>query len=102
MLDSLTNAIAAINPIDFGIASLLLFTSLVWLGSYQLGLFLNLRYSKMHWVKRFLMHIQTLAYCPLIGLIETFPAFWATLEYVVRKNRKQEKVPIYDFYVIRK
>jgi cellulose synthase/poly-beta-1,6-N-acetylglucosamine synthase-like glycosyltransferase len=101
-LGSLSDTIAAINPVDFGIAALLLFTSLVWLGSYQLGLFLNLRYSKIHWVKKFFMHVQTLALCPLIGLIETFPAFWATAEYVLRKKREQERIPVYDFYVIRK
>ena len=79
----------------------MLFTSLVWLASYQTGLFLNLRYSKIGWAKRLLLHVQTLLLCPIIGLVETFPAFWATIEYGVKK-RTTEKTPIYDFYVISK
>jgi cellulose synthase/poly-beta-1,6-N-acetylglucosamine synthase-like glycosyltransferase len=101
--DSVLSSIAAVNPIEFGTAALLLFTSLVWLASYQLGLFLNLRYSGLRWFRREFLHLQTLALCPIIGLIETFPAFWATIEYGVRKKtRPAEKLAVYDFYVIRK
>ena len=102
-LDSLVNALATANPVEMGTAALLLFTSVVWLASYQIGLFLNLRYSGMHWFKRVLLHLQTLALCPIIGLVETFPAFWATIEYGIRKQGvPAEKIPVYDFYVIRK
>ena len=102
-LDSIVATLLTVNPLELGTAALLLFTSLVWLASYQIGLFLNLRYSGISWFKRILLHLQTLALCPIIGLIETFPAFWATIEYGIRKRiEPAEKIPVYDFYVIRK
>src|ERR671925_566251 len=102
-LDSLAQSAASINPVEFGTAAILLFTSIVWLASYQLGLLLNLRYSKIGWAKRLVFHVQTLVLCPLIGLVETFPAFWAMIEYQLKKKKsKAEKVPVYDFYVISK
>jgi hypothetical protein len=64
---------------------------------------LNLRYSKIGWAKRLVFHAQTLLLCPLIGLVETFPAFWAMIEYQLKKKKsKAEEVPVYDFYVISK
>ena len=101
-LDSMLHYLVITNPANIGISTILLFTSLIWLGSYQLGLFLNLQYSKIGWAKRILLHVQTLLLCPIIGLIETFPAFWATIEYKVREKHSIEKVPIYDFYTISK
>lgn len=102
-LDSLITALYAISPLELSVSAILLFTSVVWLGSYQLGLFLNLRYSGISWLKRFLLHVQTLLLCPIIGLVETFPAFWATIEYGIRRKAKPaEKIPVYDFYVVRK
>jgi beta-1,4-mannosyltransferase len=99
---SMMNSTLTTTPIEFGTTTILLFASLVWLGSYQLGLFLNLRYSKMKWAKKVLLHLQTLFLCPIIGLIETFPAFWATIEYSVRKKDMAQKISVYDFYVINK
>jgi beta-1,4-mannosyltransferase len=101
-LDSIAHSIANTSLVDLWFGPLMLFTSLVWLASYQMGLFLNLRYSKIGWAKRFLFHIQALLLCPIIGLVETFPAFWAMIEYSVKKNRTAEKTPIYDFYVVNK
>lgn len=102
-LQSILDTFAAAGPVEVGIGALLLFTSLIWLASYQLGLFLNLRYSGISKFRRMLLHGQTLILCPLIGLVETFPAFWATIEYGIRKkNKAAEKIPVYDFYVIRK
>jgi beta-1,4-mannosyltransferase len=101
-LDSMLHYLVTTNPADIGISAILLFTSLVWLSSYQVGLFINLRYSKIGWAKRILLHAQTLLLCPIIGLIETFPAFWAMIEYKVREKQAIEKVPIYDFYIITK
>jgi hypothetical protein len=100
--DSIAHSIANTNPIDFWIAPIMLFTSLVWLASYQTGLFLNLRYSRIRWAKRILFHGQALLLSPLIGLVETFPAFWATLEYLLKKKQTPEKIPVYDFYVVSK
>jgi hypothetical protein len=88
--------------IEFGTTAILLFTSLVWLGSYQLGLFLNLRYSNTRWTKKLLLHIQTLLLCPIIGLVETFPAFWSIIEYSLKKKQMAEKMAAYDFYIISK
>ena len=99
---SMANSTLTTTPIEFGTTAILLFASLVWLGSYQLGLFLNLRYSKIKWAKKVLLHLQTLFLCPVIGLIETFPAFWATIEYSIRKRDMAEKASAYDFYVINK
>src|ERR671922_544068 len=51
---SIANSSSTTAPIELAISAILLFASLVWLGSYQLGLFLNLRYSKMKWAKKVL------------------------------------------------
>jgi cellulose synthase/poly-beta-1,6-N-acetylglucosamine synthase-like glycosyltransferase len=98
--DAITAA-ADIGALEIGTATVLLFTSIVWIMSYQVGLFLNLKYSKIGIAKRLVMHVQTLFLCPIIGLVETFPAFWATIEFYFKK-KKEEKVPVYDFYVISK
>jgi beta-1,4-mannosyltransferase len=90
------------GPIEFATSAILFFATLVWLGSYQLGLFLNLRYSKIKRSKKMLLHLQTLVLCPVLGLIETFPAFWATIEYNVKKKQMSETVSVYDFYVVNK
>ena len=89
-------------PVEFATSAILTFATLVWLGSYQLGLFLNLRYSKITRSKKILLHLKTLVLCPVLGLIETFPAFWATMEYSVKKRQISETVNVYDFYVINK
>jgi hypothetical protein len=101
-LDSIATSIVSSTPLELGIAPIMLFTSLVWLSSYQIGLFMNLKYSKIGLVKRMMLHLQTLLLCPLIGLVETFPAFWATIEYGIKKQKTAEKMPVYDFYVITK
>jgi hypothetical protein len=88
---------------QFGIGAILLFSSMIWLFSYQIGLFLNLRYSKIAWSKRFVLHLQTLILCPILGLVETFPAFWTLIEYhAKRRTSRADKSLIYDFYVINK
>lgn len=89
------------GPIEFATGVLLLFSSLIWLFSYQLGLFQNLRFSQISLSKKVLFHFQTLFLCPIIGLVETFPAFYSIIEYTFRNNRN-EGTPIYDFYVIDK
>jgi len=101
-LNSFTLQPAVIDPVEIGIGAVLLFTSLVWLSSYQLGLYLNLRYSDISWKKRIKYHFQTLILCPIIGLVETFPAFWAMIEYNVKKKSEPAKAPVYDFYVVTK
>jgi beta-1,4-mannosyltransferase len=99
---SIANSPLTSAPLELGTTAILLFASWVWLGSYQLGLFLNLRYSKMKWAKKVLLHLQTLFLCPVIGLVETFPAVWAIIEYSVKKKQIAEKVSVYDFYIINK
>ena len=99
MIYTLTNG----SPVDIGIGLMLLFTSIMWLLSYQIGLFLNLQYSMINWPKRILFHLQTLMLCVVIGLVETFPAFWAIIEYYAKKKTNKNKTfPVYDFYVINK
>jgi beta-1,4-mannosyltransferase len=99
---SIANSPLTADPIKLGTTAILLFASLVWLGSYQLGLFLNLRYSKKKWAKKVLLHLQTLFLCPVIGLVETFPGVWAIIEYSVKKKQMAEKISVYDFYIINK
>ena len=101
-LVALTQSGTASASIEFGTTAILLFTSVVWLSSYQLGLYLNLKHSQIGWAKRLLFHGQTFLLSPLIGLIETFPAFWATTEYFLQKKKEPEKMPVYDFYVVTK
>jgi cellulose synthase/poly-beta-1,6-N-acetylglucosamine synthase-like glycosyltransferase len=101
-LASISNSSSITAPHELIITAILLFTSLVWLGSYQLGLFLNLRYSKMKGAKKMLLHLQALILCPVIGLVETFPAVCAIIEYTVKKKQAREKISVYDFYIISK
>jgi len=102
-IDSILLSMLTSTPIEIATSAMLLFASVVWLGSYQLGLFLNLRYSKVTRSKKILLHLQTLFLCPVIGLIETFPAFWATIEYSLKKKQVSGKMlNVYDFYVINK
>jgi egghead protein (zeste-white 4 protein) len=101
-IDSILLSALAASPIELATSAILLFATIVWLGSYQLGLFLNLRYSKITRSKKILLHLQTLVLCPVLGLIETFPAFWATIEYNIKKKQMSETVNVYDFYVINK
>lgn len=100
--ESLFKAVAESAYLEIGIGSILLFTSIIWISSYQVGLFLNLRYSKVDSAKRLMFHLQTLLLCPVIGLVETFPAFWATIEYYFKKKDPSQKAPVYDFYVVAK
>jgi hypothetical protein len=95
------NASLNASPLDPMIGLILLFPYTVWLFSYQLGLFLNLRYSKISLIKRVMFHLQTLLLSFVIGLLETFPAFWAMLEYYIRDKTSRMK-KIHDFYVIKK
>ena len=91
------------SPVEIAVGSMLLFTSIMWLLSYQIGLFLNLQYSKIGWPKKMLFHLQALVLCIVIGLIETFPAFWAMIEFCIKnKINKKETIQVYDFYVINK
>jgi egghead protein (zeste-white 4 protein) len=101
-ISSVFTSIGGSPSIELGINAILLFASLVWLGSYQLGLFLNLRYSKTKWTKKILLHLQALILCPVIGLVETFPAVWAIIEYNINKKQITQKINVYDFYIISK
>ena len=67
-----------------------------------MGLFLNLRYAKMKWAKKVLLHLQALILCPVIGLVETFHAVYAIMEYAVKKKQATEEINVYDFYIISK
>ena len=91
------------NPIDISIGLMLMFSSMVWLLSYQVGLFMNLRYSKISWPRRILFHLQAMVLCPVIGLVETFPAFCAIIQYHIKnKINRTKAIQNYDFYVISK
>jgi egghead protein (zeste-white 4 protein) len=97
-LNASTNGSSPFDPI---VGLVLLFPYTMWLFSYQLGLFLNLRYSRISMIKRIALHLQTLLLSFVIGLLETFPAFWAMLEYYIMDKSKKTK-KIHDFYVIKK
>jgi thymidine kinase len=94
------------KPIEITMSFMLLFSSTVWLLSYQVGLLMNLRYSRVGSLRRVLFHLQALILCPVIGVVETFPAFCAIIEYHI-KNRIRQKTKgtqnyDYDFYVVNK
>lgn len=101
--DSIFNTLSNGTATDITIGLMLIFPYILWLFSYQMGLFLNLRYSEIVFKKRIFMHLQTLILSFLIGLVETFPAFYAMLEYYFGKRKdKNSDIKIYDFYVIDK
>jgi hypothetical protein len=91
-----------IQVFDNSLSLILIVTSVIWLMSYQIGLFLNLRYAKMGFFKRIFLHAQTLILCPIIGLVESFPGFYAVIEYYVSKARKRSDLKFLDFYVVKK
>jgi egghead protein (zeste-white 4 protein) len=99
--ESIFNTLSTGTATDITIGLMLIFPYILWLFSYQVGLFLNLRYSRIIFKKRVFMHLQTLVLSVLIGLIETFPAFYAMLEYYLgRKKNKHSCINTYDFYFI--
>jgi hypothetical protein len=101
--ESIFNTLSNGTATDITIGLMLIFPYVLWLFSYQMGLFLNLRYSGIAFKKRIFMHLQTLILSVLIGLVETFPAFFAMLEYYFgRRKDKDSDIKIYDFYVIDK
>jgi hypothetical protein len=99
--ESIIHTLANGSTIDVIVGLMLLFSYIMWLFSYQMGLSLNLRYSRIGWIQRVILHLQTLILSVLIGLLETFPSFWAMLEYYFR-SRINKTEAIHDFYVISK
>src|ERR671918_888687 len=101
--ESIFNTLSNGTATEITIGLLLIFPYILWLFSYQMGLFLNLQYSEIASKKRVFMHLQTLVLSVLIGLVETFPAFYAMIEYCIGKRKdKNSNIKIYDFYVIEK
>ncbi len=91
-----------IQVFDSSLSLILIFTSIIWLMSYQIGLFLNLRYAKMGFLKRIFLHVQTLVLCPIIGLVESFPGFYSVIEYYLSKALKRNGLKFLEFYVVKK
>lgn len=91
-----------IHVFDNTLAIILLFSWSVWLLSYQVGLYLNLRYTQISILKRIFLHFQTFFLAPFLGLLESFPAFYSVIEFYFNKLLKQNKFKSYDFYVIKK
>lgn len=101
--ESIFNTLSNGTATEITIGLMLIFPYILWLFSYQMGLFLNLRYTEIASKKRVCMHLQTLVLSILIGLVETFPAFYAMIEYCIGKRKdKNSNIKIYDFYVIDK
>jgi hypothetical protein len=95
----------SIYPIDIGpVSILLLFPYIMWLLSYQIGLFLNLKHTKKYPLsKKIILHIQAVFLSLVLGILETFPAFCSIIEYSLRNRRNAiKKIHNYDFYVISK
>ena len=91
-----------IQVFDSTLALILLFSSTVWLLGYQVGLFLNLKYTRIGRSKRISLHIQTFLLAPFLGLLESFPAFYSIIEFYFFKLIRQKKLKSYDFYVVKK
>ncbi|HZW55974.1 MAG TPA: glycosyltransferase family 2 protein [Nitrososphaerales archaeon] len=54
----------------------------IWITSYQVGLRQNLKFaSDLSLPRKAFFHLQQLVLCPIIGIVETFPAFYAVLEF---------------------
>ena len=101
--ESIFNTLSNGTATEITIGLMLIFPYILWLFSYQMGLFLNLQYSEIASKKRVFMHLQTLVLSILIGLVETFPAFYAMIEYCIGKRKdKNSNIKVYDFYVIEK
>jgi hypothetical protein len=111
-IDRITNINGSYNEIfkpltdihifDSTLALILLFSWLVWLFSYQAGLFLNLKYTRIGLFKRTILHIQTFILAPFLGLLESFPAFYSVIEFYFYKLIGHNKIKSYDFYVVKK
>ena len=91
-----------IQVFDSTLALILLFSSTVWLLGYQVGLFLNLKYTRIGRSKRISLHIQTFLLAPFLGLMESFPAFYSIIEFYFFKLIRHNKLKSYDFYVVKK
>jgi beta-1,4-mannosyltransferase len=74
----------------------LLLALVIWVSSYQIGLKQNLQFANLSVPKRALLHLEQFVLCPLIGIIETFPAFYAMTEFHLLKHKTS------DFEVITK
>jgi cellulose synthase/poly-beta-1,6-N-acetylglucosamine synthase-like glycosyltransferase len=73
----------------FGIYKLLLVPiTILWLSSYQIGLYWNTRSLRLSRVNRLKNHAYLLVLSPILGLVECFPAFIG----VFSKQRKFELV----------
>ena len=75
----------------------LILALLIWLSSYQIGLRQNLTFAPgMSSSKKVMLHLQQFILCPIIGIIETFPAFYAVVEFHLLNHK------IRDFEIIAK
>lgn len=54
----------------------------LWLGSTQLGLYYNLRYSNLNKAEKIIEHIKILLITPFSGTVETYGAFCAYLKWI--------------------
>jgi beta-1,4-mannosyltransferase len=104
-INEISNSSTNFYPIDIGpIAIVLIFPYFMWLLSYQIGLFLNLKHNGKYPIsKKIILHIQAIFFSLVLGILETFPAFFAIIEYYFRKriNIIKDKQH-YDFYVVNK
>jgi beta-1,4-mannosyltransferase len=55
-------------------------TAVFWLGRYQIGVYQNLRFSSMHWVKKLLLHLGIIPLAPVIDFICALPTVLAFIK----------------------
>jgi egghead protein (zeste-white 4 protein) len=85
------------TALSTALGACLILSLIIWMVSYQVGLRQNLKFAtNMTKTRRALFHLQQFVLCPLIGIIETFPAFYAVLEFHLFDHKWK------DFEVIRK
>lgn len=103
-ISNVSNQVVVTGPTNLGIISIfLIFPYAMWIISYQIGLFFNIRHKKYNYMKKTSLHLQTLILSTILGLVETFPAFITIIEYFIKsKFKKFDGIPTYDFYVINK
>jgi beta-1,4-mannosyltransferase len=69
-----------IIPTALPIKIVLLCTVAFWLIQYQIGLYLNIRHTKMGMKQKVKYHILQFIMCPVVGLISTLPAALALID----------------------
>jgi hypothetical protein len=76
---------------NFNFISLIFF--LMWVGAYQYGVYMNLKFTKYSTWYKIREHFLVLVISPVAGLLETYPALKAVFDWYILKKRNVEWTP---------